>query len=131
MKVDRFSKCMFYPSSPYPEPDFLKNLLEPLLDDFQYWFRRSRSLLESHEIEFLGKEKQEDLLRRVKQAQQEVEAAQMMMKVTNGQVGLDIAVLMPWHRLVTECWQVGMRFRMENSQLDMQFDSDSSENLRD
>lgn len=131
MKVDRFSKCVFYPSSPSPEPDFLKNLLEPLLDDFQYWFRRSRSLLESHEIEFLGKEKQEDLLRRVKQAQQEVEAAQMMMKVTNGQVGLDIAVLMPWHRLVTECWQVGMRFRMENSQLDMQFDSDSSENLRD
>lgn len=30
-----------------PEADLLKAILEPLLDDFQYWFERSRQLLQS------------------------------------------------------------------------------------
>lgn len=109
---------MFNPNSNVPEPEFLKSLLEPLLDDFIYWFERSRSLLENHEMSFLGKVQQEDLLQRVRQAQQEVETARMMLKVTEGKAGLDTAVLMPWHRLVTECWQVAMRFRTERPQLD-------------
>lgn len=96
------------------EPDLLKTVLEPLLEDFQYWFGRSRSLLENHKIDFLAQEEQADLLRRVKQAQREVETAQMMIELTESQVGLDTAVLMPWHQLVTECWQVGMRFRMQH-----------------
>ncbi|WP_416676494.1 DUF2605 domain-containing protein [Egbenema bharatensis] len=106
---------MVSPQFNSPEPDFVKELLEPLLEDFQYWFSRSRSLLESQEVNFLGEEGQSDLLCRVTQAQQEVETAKMMLKVTNGQVGLDTNVLMPWHHLVTECWQVGMRFRAEQS----------------
>ena len=104
---------MFNPNSSAPEPEFLKSLLEPLLDDFIYWFERSRSLLENHELNFLGKAQQDDLLQRVRQAHQEVETARMMLKVTEGKAGLDTAVLMPWHRLVTECWQVAMRFRTE------------------
>lgn len=101
-------------NSNLPEPEFLKTLLEPLLDDFLYWFGRSRSLLERNALDFLSAEDQADLLRRVRQAQQEVETAQMMLKATNGQIGLDTAVLMPWHRLVTECWQVSMRFRTQH-----------------
>jgi len=97
-----------------PEPELLKTLLEPLLEDFQYWFGRSRTLLESQTIEFLGKDKQADLLERVKQAQQQVSTAQMLMKVTDNQVGVETAVLMPWHQLVTECWQVAIQFRLEN-----------------
>jgi hypothetical protein len=107
---------MFSSNSNLPEPEFLKTLLEPLLDDFLYWFGRSRSLLEGNTIAFLSTEEQANLLQRVKQAQQEVETAQMLLKVTNGQIGLDTAVLMPWHRLVTECWQVSMRFRSQHSQ---------------
>ncbi|WAL58325.1 DUF2605 domain-containing protein [Thermocoleostomius sinensis] len=101
-------------NSNLPEPELLKSLLEPLLDDFLYWFERSRSLLEGNTLNFLSTEAQADLLQRVRQAQQEVETARMMLKVTDGQVGLDTAVLMPWHRLVTECWQVSMRFRSQN-----------------
>ncbi|GAB4381475.1 MAG: DUF2605 domain-containing protein [Elainellaceae cyanobacterium] len=117
---------MFNSNSHSSEPEFLKSLLEPLLEDFQYWFERSRSLLEDQEIGFLGQEQQTSLLHRVKQAQQEVAAAQMLLKAMAGQTGLDTAILIPWHRLVTECWQVGMRFRMENSALNLQ-DSDISE----
>lgn len=106
---------MFSPSNfNAPEPELLKTLLEPLLEDFQYWFGRSRTLLESQTIQFLGEEKQADLLERVKQAQQQVGTAQMLMRATDNQVGVETSVLMPWHQLVTECWQVAIQFRLEN-----------------
>jgi Protein of unknown function (DUF2605) len=105
-------------NSNLPDPNFLKNLLEPLLDDFQYWFDRSRSLLELQDLKFLGEENQADLLDRVKQAQQEVATAKMLLLATEGQVGVDTAVMMPWHQLVAECWKVGMKFRSESSGLD-------------
>lgn len=98
-----------------PEHELLKTVLEPLLDDFQYWFSRSRSLLEAEKITFLGSEQQADLLSRVKQAQQEVSTAQMLFRATGGQVGLETTTLMPWHQLVTECWQVAMRYAREQS----------------
>lgn len=97
------------------DPDLLKTLLAPLLEDFQYWFERSRILLETHTIKFLGEESQAGLLARVKQAQQEVSVAQTLLTATDGQVGVETAVLMPWHSLVTECWQVAVRFRLEQS----------------
>ena len=93
------------------EKELLRTVLQPLLDDFQYWFSRSRSLLETQDIPFLSKEQQSDLLKRVKQAQQEVTAAAMIFDATGGQVGVEMATLMPWHRLLSECWQVGMRWR--------------------
>lgn len=93
------------------EQELLKNILQPLLADFQYWFSRSRSLLETEDITFLSKEQQSDLLTRVKQAQQEVSTAQMLFQATDGQVGIETSTLVPWHRLVGECWQVGMRWR--------------------
>ncbi len=99
---------------PQPQPseqELLKTLLQPILEDFQYWFSRSRSLLETEDIPFLSGEQQSDLLERVKTAQQEVSTAQMLFDATNGQVGIETATLVPWHRLVGECWQVGMRWR--------------------
>jgi hypothetical protein len=101
-------------SSNSSEQELLKTLLEPLLDDFQYWFERSRTLLESNEIAFLGPTGQADLLDRVIQAQQEVSTAQMLLKATDGKVGVETSVLMPWHRLVADCWNVSMRFRAES-----------------
>lgn len=100
-------------NSNLPEPELLKSLLQPLLDDFQYWFGRSRDLLEREEIPFLSQDQQTDLLDRVKQAQSEVSTVQMLFKATGGQAGVETATLIPWHKLLMECWQVGMRFRME------------------
>jgi hypothetical protein len=99
---------------PQPQPseqELLKAVLQPLLADFQYWFSRSRTLLETEDITFLSKEQQSDLLERVKLAQQEVSTAQMLFEATNGQVGVETATLVPWHRLLSECWQVGMQWR--------------------
>lgn len=93
------------------ENQFLKTLLEPLLEDFQYWFSRSQTLLESEDISFLSTEEQAELLARLEKAQQEVQVAQMLFGATDGKAGIETAALLPWHRLVSECWQVASRWR--------------------
>ncbi|MGI2907038.1 DUF2605 domain-containing protein [Tolypothrix sp. VBCCA 56010] len=96
-----------------PEPELLKTVLQPLLEDFQYWFTRSRELLETEQLSFMSHQEQSDLLLRVKQAQDKVNTAKMLFAATDGQVGIEMETLMPWHKLVTECWQVAMRFRQD------------------
>jgi len=98
-------------SSQPPENELLKTVLKPLLEDFQYWFGRSRSLLETENISFLSTQEQSDLLARVKQAQLEVSTVQMLFQATEGQVGVETATIKPWHQLLTECWKVAMRWR--------------------
>jgi len=102
-------------NSNLPEPDLLKTVLEPLLDDFQYWFSRSRTLLETETLSFLSPADHAALLDRVIQTQQEVSTVQTLLKVTNGQAGVDTSVLVTWHHLVTECWQVSMKLRSQKS----------------
>lgn len=97
--------------SSLPSPELLKSVLEPLLEDFQYWFARSLELLENEKISFMSEAEQSHLLNRVKQAQAEVNTTKMLFTAIDQQVGIDMATLMPWHQLVRECWQVGMRFR--------------------
>ncbi|MBF2029131.1 MAG: DUF2605 domain-containing protein [Oscillatoriales cyanobacterium C42_A2020_001] len=104
---------MSFPNS--ADSELLRSILEPLLEDFQYWFGRSLTFLESHELSFMTVEQQADLLARVVQAKQEVTAAQSLFKVTGGQVGVEVSVLTPWHHLVSECWQVASRFRREST----------------
>ena len=98
-----------------PEPELLKTVLQPLLEDFEYWFARSRTLLETEQLSFLDKQDQSDLLTRVKLAADEVQAAKMLFTVAEGKVGIDMATLMPWHQLVTECWNVSMQFRSKQN----------------
>ncbi len=97
--------------SEYNEQELLKTVLEPLLEDFEYWFSRARNLLESERISFLAPEEQTDLLERVQEKQKEVISAQMLFRATDGQVGIDTKALVPWHKVVAECWQVSMRWR--------------------
>jgi len=93
----------------------LKAILEPLLEDFQYWFSRSRDLLESQEIAGLSPQEKADLLHRVKLAQQEVTATQSLFQATNGHVGIEMSTIAPWHKLVTECRQVAMQNRQHQA----------------
>ena len=95
--------------------ELLKTVLEPLLEDFAKWFTRSRSFLESHEIDFLSEEAQSQLLERVITAQQEVQAAQVLFQATSAQVGIEPNLLFPWHTLVTECWEISRRWHAQHS----------------
>jgi hypothetical protein len=96
---------------PSPERELLKTVLEPLLEDFSYWFTNAQNLLESEELTFLSEQEHSQLLQRVKQSQQEVATAKMLFHATNGQVGIETAMLMPWHQLVAECWQISSKWR--------------------
>jgi hypothetical protein len=99
-------------NSPLPaEPELLKALLEPLLDDFQYWFGRSQTLLESERLTFLTEAEQQEVLRRVLESKQSVSVMQSLMTATEGQVGVDMQVLMGWHKLVHECWGLSTKYR--------------------
>ncbi len=100
------------PSQP-TEKELLEKVLAPLLEDFQYWFSSSKSLLESQRITFLSEEEQNNLITRIKNSQEEVKTASMLFKVTDGQAGIDTKVLMLWHQLVAECWTVARKWRHE------------------
>ena len=101
---------MMSPNSP-TEQELLKTILEPLLEDFQYWFSRARHLLESERITFLSVEEQAGLLERVKVHEKEVRTAKIMFQATGKQAGIDTRALVPWHKLVAECWQVSLKWR--------------------
>ena len=105
---------MLSPNLP-EESGLLKAILEPLLEDLEYWFQRSQHLLETEKMSFLTPSQQADLLYRVTEAQREVSAAKTLFQATGGQVGIEMAVLMPWHQLLTECWRVASQFRMEQA----------------
>ena len=98
-----------------PEPALIKAVLEPLLDDFRYWFDRSIKLLKSEDITFLDHEEQQNLLERVQQAQQQVSAVQALSSATGNQTGVDMPLMMTWHQLVQECWGVAARYRRQSS----------------
>ncbi|MEE3717702.1 DUF2605 domain-containing protein [Tumidithrix elongata RA019] len=98
-------------SSPIPESDLLKQILEPLLEDFRYWFERSQDLLEREKLEFMSEVEQSTLLQKVRNAQQEVNSATSLFNLTGQQVGIDVQAMMPWHSLLMECQAVGMRYR--------------------
>ncbi|MEL6440795.1 MAG: DUF2605 domain-containing protein [Cyanobacteria bacterium J06621_8] len=99
-------------SSEHPtEKELLKSVLEPLLEDFQYWFGRSRTLLESEQMSFLTAQEQALLLERVVRSLQEVQTAQMLFQATDGSAGIDSRMLLPWHQLVAECWNLAQKRR--------------------
>ncbi|BAQ66116.1 DUF2605 domain-containing protein [Geminocystis sp. NIES-3709] len=109
-------------SSEPTEKELLKQVLAPLLEDFNYWFSRCVSLLESETMPFLSSDEQGNLLQKIKQAQDEVQTSILLFKVTEGQVGIDTKILMSWHQLVAQCWQIARKWRTTNEQLTMDND---------
>ncbi|MFN9532847.1 MAG: DUF2605 family protein [Pseudanabaena sp.] len=65
-----------------PDPEMLRQLLEPLLEDFTYWFNRSQKLLSNERLNFLQESDQQNLLERVENALKVVAAARAFFRVT-------------------------------------------------
>jgi hypothetical protein len=93
------------------DPDLLKQVLAPLLEDLQYWFNRSQQLLEGDRLNFMSEDEQTAMLNRVLEAQKGVGVAQSLLVATDGQAGVEMSLLMGWHKLVTECWAISMQQR--------------------
>ena len=103
------------PSEPYPDK-LLADLLEPLLEDFSYWFSKSADLLQNHRLEFISEQEQSQILSRVQTAQQEVQSAKTLFALTGKKVGIDAQAMLPWHNLLLECQALGMRYRQSQQQ---------------
>jgi len=101
--------------SAFKDTEVLKYILEPLLEDFDYWFGRSLLLLEKEEINFLTEPQKTDLVARIIDTLQAVKTAKMMYKLSGEQVGVEVQAMMPWHNLLMECQAVGMKFRQSQS----------------
>ena len=93
------------------EQELLQTILQPLLVDFDYWFSRSKALLETEQIEFLGPIDQAELLARVTHALLEVSTAKLLFQAVDGQAGIEPSQMVAWHKIVTECWHVSMQLR--------------------
>lgn len=106
---------MTVPSTPPEDADLLKAVLPPLLDDFQHWFGRTIEVLEANEVSFLSATEKANLIERVKDARKQVSASQALSAATDSQAGIDMPVIMTWHKLVQECWGVAIRLRKEGN----------------
>lgn len=98
------------------EKEILKQVLEPLLDDFLYWFSRSLSLLESEKMPFFVEDEQSALIAEIESARAEVNTAKMLFQATEGEAGIDSKMLLPWHNLVARCWDVAKAWRQYREQ---------------
>ncbi len=91
--------------------DLMKSVLPPLLEDFQHWFGRTLEMMETRNVGFLSAEQQQDLVDRVRLAQKQVSASQMLASATDGQATISMPVVMAWNKLVHECWGVSLRWQ--------------------
>lgn len=92
----------------------MQQVLEPLLEDFIYWFDRSISMIENERLSFMTEAEQAELLSRVKEKLREVQSANLLFKATDKQVGVDVKAMVPWHQLLMECQAIAIRHRRNN-----------------
>lgn len=103
------------PDSSSNASELLATVLQPLLEDFQYWFGRSLTLFEGEPIKLLPPEQQQQLIGRIKTALAETQTAQALLQATDGQVGVEATQVLTWHTLVAECWSLARRLRLEKA----------------
>ncbi|MEO1093518.1 MAG: DUF2605 domain-containing protein [Cyanobacteria bacterium J06638_28] len=105
----------FPDSSNKSDQPLIKTILEPLLDDFQYWFSQSEELLTSEKATCMVAQEREGLLNRISTAQKEVATARTLLLATAGQAGVEASMVTHWHQLVGQCWQAAQYIRRENA----------------
>jgi hypothetical protein len=109
---------MFPQESPnQSDQTLVQSILEPLLDDFQYWFGETQALLDSPRADCLDDADRAELAKQLDNAKQEVSTARTLMLATEGNAGVDVAVVGQWHQLVNKCWKTS-RYVRQHSQSD-------------
>mgnify|MGYP005849658181 CR=1 FL=1 len=99
------------------EIELMQSLLEPLLEDFRYWFTRSLDLLEKEHLSFMTADTQAEFTEKIRSIIGEVNAASSLFQVSGKQVGVDVASITSWHRALMECQAMGMQYRQSRQTL--------------
>ncbi|NER81852.1 MAG: DUF2605 domain-containing protein [Leptolyngbya sp. SIO1D8] len=106
---------MFFPEpSNVPEQPLVQTILEPLLDNFQYWFNEATVLLTAPESNCLDVDNRRTLIERIRVAEKEVATVRVLLAATDGQAGIEPLMVRDWHHLVAQYWQVARQVRQTN-----------------
>ncbi len=99
-----------------PELPLMQAVLEPLLEDFQYWFGKTQTLLTSPKADCLAASDRQTFIQEVEEAQRAVVTAKTLLLATDGHAGVDMAVVGQWHQLVHKCWKTSRYIRQQNQE---------------
>lgn len=99
-------------SLPAPDSDqLLEELLESLLADFEYWFRRGLQLLELAPDALLPPSEQRRLATALTSALAELTAARALRRASPCPMALDMDAMVPWHQLMLRVWSLSSLLR--------------------
>ena len=97
-----------------PAPDsgqLLDELLDSLLADFEYWFRRGLQLLELAPASLLPPSEQRRLATALSSALAELAAARALRQASPCPMALDMDAMAPWHQLMLRVWSLSSLLR--------------------
>ena len=97
-----------------PAPDsgqLLDGLLDSLLADFDYWFRRGLQLLELAPNSLLPPSEQRRLATALTSALSELAAARALRQASPCPMALDMDAMAPWHQLMLRVWSLSSLLR--------------------
>jgi hypothetical protein len=103
---------------PFPIPSdrqLLQTIIEPLLEDFIYWFNKSETMLTSQRINFLAKEEQSAMISKIQKHKQEISAAQSLFRAMNSAVIIEPSQVQKWHAAVKEYWSIAVKLRNQRT----------------
>lgn len=99
-------------SSPAPDSgQLLDELLDSLLADFEYWFRRGLQLLELAPDSLLPPSEQRRLATALSSALAELAAARALRQASPCPMALDMDAMAPWHQLMLRVWSLSSLLR--------------------
>ena len=99
-------------SSPAPDSgQLLEELLESLLGDFDYWFRRGLELLDLAPDALVPPSEQRRLATALRTALAELAAARALRRASPCPMALDMDAMTPWHRLMLQVWSLSSLLR--------------------
>jgi hypothetical protein len=91
--------------------ELLDQLLDPLLDDFAFWFGRGRVLLEHCPDAVMPPEERAALAEELESGGKTLLAARSLRAAAPVSMALDLQAMAPWHHLVMRCWALAARLR--------------------
>lgn len=99
-------------SSPAPDSgQLLEELLDSLLADFEFWFRRGLQLLELAPDSLVPPSEQRRLGTALTTALAELAAARALRRASPCPMALDMDAMAPWHQLMLRVWSLSSLLR--------------------
>lgn len=97
------------------ELELMRQILDPLIQDYHYWLGRSQRFLSEENLTgLISTEEKTLLMNRILEAQSELQVAESLYKLSNTEVGIDPGLMAKWHRLLMDCAELGRQFRQRN-----------------